>query len=203
MLMSCKKIEQLIEDSQVRTLSEKELIDLQSHIDSCTNCASEFEQDSLLTNIIQSGSEVDETYIIQQEIMRSKVENQLRYQNSKPTIKNFLYNPIIVSMLSIVLIIFGYLNFTNNPDNDPVAYEVSLDGMNLAIAEDDNLLCDIFNTYGLPEVSVDIIGCNITCELVIFDLKTEQEAEKVIEILHTIDKNLTNTNITKVKQYHI
>lgn len=201
--MSCKNIQQLIEDSQLRTLSKNELTELQTHIGRCDVCAAEFEQNSLLTNIILESSAVDETYIIPQEIMRSKVENQLRSNKSKLSLRKFFSNPIMVPIFSIALILFGFLNFANRPNNNPVTYEVSLDGMDIAIAEDDNILCDIFNLNGLPEASIDIIGCNTTCELVIFDLKTEQEAERVIEILHTIDKNLTNTNIIKVRQYHI
>jgi hypothetical protein len=51
---------------------------------------------------------------------------------------------------------------------------------------------------GLMEAAVDVIGCDTTCSLLIFDLKTRTEAQLVAAAFSSIDSLNLNTDVVPV-----
>ena len=201
--MLCKKIKQLLLEAQFRTLNETETSELETHLRQCPACFEDAKQNDIISSIFKESSEIYEEYIIPQDMMRVRVEKQLEKEVKLP-FWSFFKNPLITSALTIVLLVVGF-NYINNQGNThtPLEYTVSLDGINVAMVEDHEILCDMLYTIGLPDASIDVLGCDTTCELVIYDLKTRQEAEKVVQIMHAIDKDLKNSDIIEVKKYNI
>lgn len=204
MLMSCKKYKMLLEEAQIRELSVTEQAELDSHLTECSDCLEEVKQHKIISKLFQESSELENDYIIPQELMRSRVEQQLYESSEKKPVWQFIRNPILISAFSLILVLIGFQYMTKpKPTNNAFQYSVSLDGVNVAMVEDNEIICEMLYTIGLPEASIDVLGCDTTCEVVIFDLKTRQEAEKVVRTLHTLDKDLKNTDIKAIEQYNI
>ena len=101
----------------------------------------------------------------------------------------------------LLIISLAVVNFTKQDpiSTDLIAYEVNLNGISPEYAEDHSIICDMLLSAGLGDASVDVLGCEQTCEVLIFDLKNKEEAELVVNIFHAIEKEKISSDINKVK----
>ena len=63
---------------------------------------------------------------------------------------------------------------------------------------DDNIICDMLYSMGLLEAAVDVLGCDSTCSLLIFDLKSREEAQLVVAAFHQVDDDHVKTDVIPV-----
>lgn len=199
--MSCKNIKQLIAESIDRNLTEQEKSEIEIHSENCPLCFEQMKRENLLSQLFSVSTEIDDSYIIPQNIMKNRVEQQLKDSNTSRPFVNLIKKPILIPLFSAALILFAItFFFTEEKNNNLFAYEVSLDGIALEMVDDNDLICEMLYTIGLTEASFDVIGCDTTCALVIFDLKSKQEAEMVVNIFHAIDKQTIKTDVIEIEQ---
>ena len=113
------------------------------------------------------------------------------------------HTPLIPSIVSLSYFsIDDSNNIKRDSSNKLVAYEVNLNGISPEFAEDHDIICDMLSSAGLDDASVDILGCERSCEVVIFDLKNKEEAELVVNIFQAIDKDDISTEVNQVNDYN-
>ena len=201
--MSCKHTKHLLAEMNARELTAVEKDELTRHISSCSLCFEESKHETILTSILKESTDDDNSYIIPQELMRVRVEQKLQNNNKPNAVVGIFTRRLLVPLVSAACLVLFFFLFQKNNISDLYEYTVALDGIDVEIVTGDKDLCDMLFTIGLPDASIDVIGCDTTCKLVIFDLKSEAEAEKVIHVLNSINKDNFKTKINKIKQYNI
>jgi hypothetical protein len=78
-------------------------------------------------------------------------------------------------------------------------WEVALEGVSLELGQDDDLICEMLFEMGLMEAAVDVIGCDTTCSLLIFDLKTRTEAQAVVSAFSSLDSLSLQSDVVPVR----
>ena len=196
--MSCKKIQELLAQEIISPL-EKETIE--QHLSLCQGCAESVRQDTLLSKLFTEAVP-QETDIIPIAFMKTRVETALNARSARFSLKGLLRKPMLfpVTALLLLVVVFSLMNRKEHQLTltDNAGYKVALAGISPELAGDDEIICDMLFDVGLHEASVDIVGCEATCNLVIFDLKSKKEADMVVEIFHAINKQKIKTDVIKI-----
>ena len=197
----------MLNKSDLSDLSDVQIKQIENHIHNCEKCFELYSRDMILTSLFKH-AETDEEYIIPIEVMRAKVAKRLIEPEKGFSLLSFIRKPVVGSVSALMLVVFVSLSlFTmekneQNQDYQLVGYEVNLNGVSLEFAEDHAIICDMLSSAGLDDASVDILGCERSCEVVIFDLKNKEEAELVVNIFQAIDKNDISTEVNQVNDYN-
>ena len=80
-----------------------------------------------------------------------------------------------------------------------IGYEVAFAGVERELVEEDERVCDMLFALGLIEAAVDYLGCDTTCKLTVFDLKSKQEVQLVVAAFAHINPMDLNTNVIPVR----
>lgn len=197
----------MLNQSDLSELSDVQIKQIENHIHNCTSCYELYSRDLILSSLFKQ-AETDEEYIIPVEVMKAKVNKRLTEPEKGFSLLSFIRNPVAGSVTALLLITLVSLSYFSqekngqNNNNHLVAYEVNLNGISPEYAEDHDIICDMLSSAGLDDASVDILGCERSCEVVIFDLKNKEEAELVVTIFQSIDKDDISTEVNKVKDYN-
>ena len=207
MPMSCKDIKILLNKSDLSELSDVQIKQIENHIHNCSSCYELYSRDMILASLFKH-AEVDEEYIIPVEVMRAKINKRLDEPEKGFSFLSFIREPIVGSVSAVMLVLLVSLSLFTLEKNEQnqsyqlVAYEVNLNGIAPEFAKDHDIICDMLSSAGLDDASVDILGCERSCEVVIFDLKNKEEAELVVNIFQAIDKDDISTEVNQVKDYN-
>lgn len=200
--MSCKRIQQLLIEAKNRQLSKSELDDIEQHLVSCPVCADDKKWVNILNKLFEESNGKYGMLPIPQEVMKTRVELQMRHSRPRKNFLNIVREPVWISLLTFAVIIIGVMTFfqVQKTANGAMAYEVALNGVTPDMVEDNDIICDMLYDVGLTEAAVEVVGCDTTCALVIYDLKTKKEAEMVVNIFNAIEKSDITTDVKPVKQ---
>ena len=177
---------------------------LKEHLDNCSECAERARLAGYLSAGLKMAKADDDSHIIPAEIMRQRLEATVQHgaarQTSRAKTPVFpLVRRLVLGAVPAVVTLILVLSVIPVSHNHITGWQVALEGVSLDMAEDDHVICEMLFDMGLMEAAVDIIGCDSTCNLLIFDLKTRTEAQMVASVFHAIDSVNVSTDVVPVR----
>lgn len=175
--------------------------ELEAHLRQCSACSAEARASDLMKTVLTEAGRVDPQVNINQNEMRQKVERRLgaKPPSRVPSGSRLLTRLIPIAGLAAAATILIMLNSLVPTEPGVVmGYQVALGGVDRELALDDEIICEILHRLGLDEAAVDIMGCEITCDLLIYDLKSREEAQLVAAAFDVMDGNQVTTNVIEL-----
>lgn len=171
--------------------------ELQDHLRHCPECAQEAGAIETLRQLLNSARE-DITSDIKPLAEQKELVSR-RVDTGRTGSGHARLRPVVGLGFAAILTVITF--FTLIPFNytRTVGYEIAFDGVDKELAEDVEGICDILFSLGLDQADVDVLGCDTTCSLLIVDLKSPEEVEKVIAAFTDIDPTSLATNVIPVQ----
>ncbi|MFC1475051.1 hypothetical protein ACFLQG_00245 [Candidatus Zixiibacteriota bacterium] len=195
--MRCDEVKSIFSGSLRDKPNAETLKQIKEHLNSCAICAEEYKNAVHLRDIFKISAEGDATYPIPQEMMKQKVDSKLSEKSHWYSNLIFYKWRVVSVFFTVVLIALFTIDFNSKNPIDIAGYEVALAGIAPELVEDETI-CDMFYQIGLLEAAVDVLGCDTTCNLLVFDLKTQQEAQKVVNLFNRIGNQDVTTEVIPI-----
>ena len=175
---------------------------LRDHLAGCKSCAKAAEASGMLVNLLTAAAMDDSEAMTSLEFQRARVEERLARgsQRIAMTRRGWAgrHKPALITGLAVVAVclVLSLVPFTSYIT---IGYDLKLAGVDRDLATDDEAMCGILHGLGLVEASVDVEGCDTTCNLSILDLKTEREAFLVVGAIATRNGFDLTSDITPIR----
>jgi hypothetical protein len=193
--------------------TDRELID---HLRECPDCARDFLAEKKLRQLYSQAGVNDTADVVPISRQRTRVEARASGEESRKSvgrmIPGLLWRKPGLSFGTViavaVLIILALVPFQYNRT---VGYEITLEGVDQELAGDIERICDMLMAMGLEDAEVDILGCDTTCggidlyrcdttcRLFFVELKTREEAQRVVEAFAQVDPTEVTSDIKPVR----
>lgn len=189
--MNCHEINEILNSKRLDEITADLLSAIESHLIDCEACREEILRVTNLKNSLKPSDDLSD-YPIPMELMRQKIEIRLKENQPVRTFGSKLRYAAFLIPVILLAVYFG-VNNTDKIETLTHSYELAISGVDLDIAENDHQICELFYDVGLQMASVDILGCDSTCNLLIFDLQSEAEAKLAIQIIENIsDRDISS-----------
>ncbi|MEW5796134.1 MAG: hypothetical protein AB1772_07210 [Candidatus Zixiibacteriota bacterium] len=183
--------------------------DLQVHLHDCGECAEYARTGQMLQTAFETARLDDTGSTISLDQQRELVDQRLRaghrvVHRTMPAAAfasgwSFLLRPgmrwtmgaVAVAVLALVFVPFSHYH--------TVGYDLSVDGVSRELALNQDQMCDILSKLGLVEAGVEVVECDTTCCVAIFDLKSEYEAHLVAGAIARLSETDLTTNIVPIR----
>ena len=177
---------------------------LAEHLGGCPGCAEQARMAGWLAESLKLAKEDDDAEIIPVEKMRQRVKTAVHRPSPRPTRRAGLpayplVRRLVLGAIPAIVTLILVMSVVPVSHNRITGWQVALDGVSLDLGENDHVICEMLFEMGLMEAAVDVIGCDTTCSLLIFDLKTRTEAQLVVSALSSIDSVNLNTDVVPVR----
>ena len=195
--MLCREAKRrLMEASGSRSSSDDP--ELMEHLAQCPGCAREAEAVARLKRAFERGRIDDADAVLPIEAQKLAVEERLAeserpigFRLSRPVLNAFHMPRLAVGLtLAAVALLLVFLKPFQQ--DRVIGYNLSVAGISEDIATDDDRLCDLLYALGATEAGVDLIGCDTTCDLLIYDLRSTEE----VHLVATAIRNLSGADVT-------
>ena len=190
--MRCEICKQLLHALRSGTVSSSQKAELKEHLLANSRCREEFPLNAEITALLNDLHETMKQAPLSFGAMRSRVEQTLG--KTRTTLLPLGITGSIAAVLLVVVISMLSLKPTVSADE----YEVSIEGVEPHLVENNEVICDLLETNGLIEAGYDVTGCQKTCAVVIYNLKTKQEAELVVKLFHQLAQEHISSEIIPI-----
>lgn len=194
--MNCNEINEILNGKRLDEVTPELLHEMEQHLSECESCRNEVMRVTNLKNSLKPSDDLSE-YPIPMDVMRQKIELRLQQNQTRVAFGTKLRYAALVIPVFLLFVYFGYYKTETEP-NAASSYELNISGVDLELAQNDHHICEMFYDVGLQMASVDVIGCDTTCNLVIFDLQSEAEARLAIAVIKNISERDISTEIVPV-----
>ena len=195
--MRCDEIKSILSGSTRENPDAETIKQIQEHLNSCAVCAEEYKNAAHLRDIFRTTAEGETSFPIPQEMMKQRVDNRLPEKSSWYSNLMFYKWRVASVFFTAMLIALFTIDFGNNGSIEIAGYEVALAGIAPELVEDETI-CDMFYQLGLSEAAIDVLGCDTTCNLLVFDLKTQKEAQMVVNLFNRISSQDVTTKVIPI-----
>lgn len=197
--------------------SDRELME---HLRGCSACARDLKADETLSRLLTAAGVDDTSRILPLEQQKTRVIARAgKISGRSKNLGAILLGPLgilfrkpalgfgtflaVVVLAVIVLVPFQF--------HRTVGYTITMNGVDMELAGDIERICGMLMNLGLEDALVDIIGCDTTCSntqvhecdttcsLLIVELKTREEAERVVAAFASVDSDDMTTSIRPVR----
>jgi hypothetical protein len=206
--MRCREAKRRLTDSRRESKSLGEDKELLAHLAQCAHCAECARATGMLERVIEAAREGDSLAVTPLAEQRKLVEARLaaaRRIQSNQTLPARLVtvlrshralsaaaSVVVAALLVVTLVPFQY--------DHTIGYEVAVEGVHQNLVDDDNnTICNLLYGLGLIEADVDVLGCDSTCALTVYHLKSRSEAQLVIAALTRINPVSLTTDVKPVR----
>ena len=203
--MRCREIRSEIE-KVIRRENDINLALIEEHIQQCTDCYREYKAAVSLAKTLNLCTQDDKTNLMPLEERRKLVVAQAAQAAAQAQNNSIfghrhrvsfgkVFASLGVVMAAALVTILTIIPFKYDTT---IGYEVAFAGLDRELIEDNNIICDLLYELGLRDADVDVQGCNVTCSLLIIDLKSKEEAEMVISAVNQIGTDNITSNVIPV-----
>lgn len=189
--MQCNEIKDLLD--RFKTLSDNEKSAVRDHINSCADCFRLYKNELKLSNLLEVSSSDDESSLVSLEMMRNKVEQEEFEPRPLPK-----FVPYVSIVAALFLLMFIVSSFYTEEDVATI-YDVTLENVDPQLVDESDEVCEMLFAAGIYDASVDLIGCSNTCNLMIMDLKTDEEVDRVVNLFNDINENEIIYQVTPIQ----
>jgi hypothetical protein len=191
--------------------ADRELLE---HLHGCRDCAQDLLADTTLRQLFSRAGIDDKTRILSLANQRAQVEGRAheepgRGRKFRPDI--LWQKPVIGFGLIMAVVVLAFLALVPFHYHRTVGYTITMEGVDEKLAGDIERICAMLTEMGLEDTEVDILGCDTTCSgydryscdttcrLYFVELKTREEAQRVVEAFAQADPDELTSNITPVR----
>ena len=190
------------QDGSART-DDRELMD---HLNQCPTCAREAAAAGTLRQMFTAAGVNDMEKVTPLHDQKLQVEARVARQQ-RPNVNagmarrgRLKWRPAFgVGVVFVAAILIAALTLIPFQYDRTIGYEVSFAGIERELVEEDERVCDILFELGLIEAAVDFLGCDTTCKLTVFDLKSKQEVQLVVAAFAQVNPMDLTTDINPVR----
>ena len=151
-----------------------------AHLASCPSCAAEAAKARHLRHVFAAAA-VDDTDGLKSPAAH-RVEVAARLAQQQWSHSRHRRQLAVGSAMATALVLIVLLAPWRHEPAD--GYKLAVDGVSVELAGDHERLCDMLFSLGAVNAAVDIGACDTTCSVVIYDLRTRDEARLEIGRAH-------------------
>ncbi len=166
-----------------------------AHLAVCPTCAAAAEKTRRLQQVLQAASIDDPDRLKSPAAHRVEVAARLTQSQAGQHRhrRQFAVGSVMVTAL-VLIGLFAPLR------HEPVdGYRMSVDGVSVELAGDHERLCDMLFALGAVNAGVDVGACDTTCTVVIFDLRTRDEARLVEAAIRNLSPGDVTVDVIPVR----
>jgi hypothetical protein len=197
--------------------ADRELLD---HLKNCPDCARDWQGAKTLRQLLTAGRIDDAAGAMSLARQKAEIEARLagaagvkpgrgrpgslipRFLRRRPTLS---FGTVVSVMLLLILALVPFKY------HQTVGYTIRMEGVHHQLVGDIEKICDMLMAMGLKDAEVNILGCDTTCggsdmhvcdttcKLVILELKTREEAERVVAAFARIEPSDLTTSIEPIR----
>lgn len=192
--MNCRDVR-----SYLNSLGPVDRIDhdpaVSAHLAVCPTCAAAAEKAVRLQQVFQAAS-IDDPDRLKSPAAH-RVDIALRLASREAGKHRHRRQFAVGSVMITALVLIGLLAPLRHEPVD--GYRMSVDGVSVELAADHERLCDMLFVLGAVNAGVDVGDCNATCTVVIFDLRTRDEARLVEAAIRNLSPGDVTVDVIPVK----
>ena len=83
-------------------------------------------------------------------------------------------------------------------DYHTVGYDVELDGVSEYLAADNEQICDLLATLDLPDAAAHVTGCDSTCHVLVWDLKSPEEVRLLVRTVSYLSGHHVTSDVKPI-----
>ena len=193
--------------------------ELMEHVRKCPECARDLVADNAIQKLFVTAGADDTEGMMPMAQCRIRVEAQAVRMSATAGRRGFFKwvpaniltrRPALSFGTIAAVVVLAILAFVPFSYHHTVGYTITMEGVNQKLAGDIGRICDMLHTMGLEDAEVDILGCDTSCDLtgarecdticklLFVELKTREEAQRVVSAFTRIDSKSLTTNIEPV-----
>ena len=181
---------------------------LVDHLQTCSSCAEDAQAADLLARVLEVTGEDDTVDVAPFMEARRRVEAQAatgaRDSVSDRARSRFsigrLWRPTRLVYASVALAALVALTLIPFHYDKTIGYAVAFAGVERELVKDNEVICDMLYDLGLLEADVDLLGCDTTCAIQVLELRTLEEAQRVVAALARINNAELSSDIIPVRE---
>jgi hypothetical protein len=206
--MHCREARRRLTGSRRSAAELAQDRELLEHLERCPNCARDALAAETLRQMLSAGKSNDTIDVVpltdQRKLVEARVARGSIGQSHREATVNLPGNSLarhpligagaiatVVIVVLLALVPFGY--------HRTVGYEIAFAGISPELVEDGDQICDVLYALGLAEAAVDVIGCDTTCNVLVFDLKSKHEAQLVVAVLERMNRSDLDADLIPVR----
>lgn len=204
--MRCHEVRHKLEAFHSTGVVPEDIDEVKKHLRTCPSCAADQDAWQTLRRMLAAAQADDETEIISLAAQRTRVRARAAEgSGSSPIVGVWSFylrlatNPTTAVGLSMAIIFLTIITLVPFEFDHTIGYEVAVAGVDPDLVDEEHRICDLLYDLGLNDADVDFQGCNVTCSLLIIDLKTHEEAQRVIAAFHRINDDGLQTQVIAVR----
>ena len=204
--MLCREAKRRLIDAGSSGSSISDDRELMEHLAQCPDCAREAEAVKRLHRALERGRIDDTVAITPIEVQKVAIDARLAQSERNVTtgyrlsrlLADVFRKPHYAVGLTLAAVVVLLVFLTPFKHDRVVGYNLSVAGVSEDIATDDDRLCDLLYALGATDAGVDLIGCDTTCDLLIYDLRSTEEVHLVTMAIRNLNDADVTTNVIPV-----
>ena len=206
--MRCREARLRLIDSRRGGAAGQDDRELLDHLKKCPNCTREAEAAQKLQQLLAAAGADDLSDLLplteQKRLVEARTASPGGRSRSALSIRRATigwprWRPALGLGVTIAVSLLAILTLVPFRYHRTVGYEVAFAGVNRELVEEDDRICDMLYTLGLPEAAVDVRDCDTTCRLTIIDLKSKEEVQLVVSALARANTGELTTDIVPIR----
>jgi predicted anti-sigma-YlaC factor YlaD len=170
---------------------------LKEHLENCPACSAEAERSRRLHRLLVSASVDDTSNLKSPETHRSEIAASLVRRTERFPRPVVQYALVTVTAVALIVGIFLAPGRTGRV----IGYDLSVEGVNVDLAGDSELICEALFALGAVNAGVDVGVCDTSCRVVIFDLRNRDEAKLVEAAMRKLNPGGITVDVIPVRRH--
>ncbi len=170
--------------------------DLRAHLESCPDCAVEADRHRQLRQLLSRAGADDTEHLRPMAVQQVEVSARLARQSEQQHVRR-VRRYALGAVTMVVLI--ATVMLAPWRDGSVTGYELAVDGVSTDLAGDHDRLCDMLFSLGAVNAGVDVAACDTSCQVIIFDLRTRDEARLVEAAIRNLSSNRIKVDVVPVR----
>ena len=207
--MHCDQTQRRIAEHEIAGTDPLKDPSLVEHLRSCPRCEQDAQAVALLVRALEAAGEDDTVGMTPFLEARRRVEAQAASSGVRNSAKGRaetglsvgkLWRPARLIYASAALAALVALTMIPFQYDQTIGYAVAFAGVEKELAEDHEVICDLLYDLGLVEADVDLLGCDTTCAVQVVELRTLEEAQRIVIALARINASELSSDIIPVRE---
>jgi len=195
--MKCREVEKRLNEQWPHHRVRNDAA-LSEHLESCPECAAQAKRIGQLRQLFKAAA-VDDTdglkpMAMQQIEVSARLARRQAERNPR-LLRRYALGTITVAALMVTTMLAPWRV-------DSVSgYELSVGGISVDLADDHERLCDMLFALGAVNAGVDVGVCDSSCKMVIYDLRTRDEARLVEAAIRNLSSDRITVDVVPVRRH--
>lgn len=208
--MRCHEARQRINESDQAQFDPDRDKELLEHLRLCYKCAELSETAILLNRDLKAGGACDTEGGLSFPNLKARIEKKIDsgvlQQNKELSLMGKLINsvtkrPRLGLSLGVAVVLLAFLTLVPFKFERTIGYEVAIAGVDKDLALDTEKVQMLFVKLGLDDAKFDVSDCEVTCNMKITHLKSENDARIIIAAFDELG-NCTLEEINEIQGEH-